>query len=274
MFFNNSECFEFDKELTSSDGNKVKVYKLNSKILDDKCLNKWASGLRNNYVEEQLLDLLIAGTGLTKREFLEKNIFPNPKISQGAATMSGEFGELLVYDFINFVLEHFVSRTKYLEKINPNMPLPGTDVIGYKVNDMINPSGQDQLLVAEVKTRSNKVGKKMSLTDNPLKSAILDSEKDRVRIGESLNAEKRRLLNRRRFEEAKIVERFQNKTDHPFILKFFAVTVLDTALYSEQFVLNVINDLGREIEDKNVLVIHSIELKLFLRDLYRRACIC
>lgn len=274
MFFNNSQYFEFDKELISSIGTKVKIYKLNNETLDEEALNKWAYGMRNNYVEEHLLESLIAGTGLTKKEFLEQNIFPNPKNSQGAATMSGEFGEILVFDYINFVLKYYVSRTRYFEKINPDMPLPGTDVMGYKINDISKPSSNDQLLVAEVKTRSSKKGRKMSLVDNPLSKAIFDSEKDRVRIGESLNAEKRRLLNRNRFDEAKIVQRFQNKTDTPFLYEFCAVAVLDSDLYSDQFILDVINEIDNDITDKRILVIHSTELKTFLKDIYRRACIC
>lgn len=274
MFFNNSQYFEFDKEIISSNGTKVKIYKLNNEILDEEALNKWAYGMRNNYVEEHLLESLIAGTGLTKKQYLEQNIFPNPKNSQGAATMSGEFGELLVYDYINFVLKYYVSRTRYFEKINPDMPLSGTDVIGYKFKNIYKPSIKDQLLVAEVKTRSSKAGRKMSLEYNPLGKAIIDSEKDRVRIAESLNAEKRRLLTRNRFDEAKIVERFQNKTDTPFFLNLYAVAVLDSDLYSEQFVLDVINEMKKKIIDKNILIIHSTELKTFLRDIYRRACIC
>lgn len=274
MFFNNSAYFLLDKELKTSAGENIKVYKLNKETLNDECLNEWALGLRSNYVEEQLIDSLIKGTGLTKKEYLETNIFPNPNNSLGAATMSGEFGEILVYDFINYVLTYYVTRTRYLEKINPDMPISGTDVIGCMINDINHPNIKDNLLVAEVKTRSSISGKKMRLEDNPLKSAILDSNKDKIRLAESLNAEKRRLMNRCRYQEAKIVERFQNKTDNPYNLKFLAVAVLDSFFYSEEFILNVINNLENEISNKNILIIHSVELKKFLRDLYMRACIC
>ena len=274
MFFNNSEYFLLDKELNTSAVKNIKVYKLNKETLNDECLNEWALGLRNNYVEEQLIDSLIKGTGLTKKEYLETSIFPDPSNSLGAATMSAEFGEILVYDFINYVLTYYVTRTRYLEKINPDISPPGTDVIGYMIDNLKKPNVKDKLLVAEVKTRSSRYGKKMRLEDNPLKSAILDSNKDKIRLGESLNAEKRRLMNRCRYQEAKIVERFQNKTDNPYNLKFLAVAVLDSFFYSEEFILNVINNLENEISNKNILIIHSVELKKFLRDLYMRACRC
>nr|WP_034957940.1 Hachiman antiphage defense system protein HamA [Campylobacter showae] len=274
MFFDNSKYFKFDKSISSKNGNGIRVFRLDKDLLDDNSLNNWASGLRNNYVEESLLEPLIKGTGLTKQEFLEKNIFPSHQNSLGASTMSGEFGEILVYDYINFTLKHYVTRTRYLEKVNPNMPVSGSDVIGYQVKNIDKPSKTDHLIVAEVKTRSSKSGNKKNLCEKTVKDAIEHSVKDRVRLGESLNAEKRRLLNRSRIKEAKIVERFQNKTDNPFRLDFFAVAVLDNELYSDQVVLDVVNSQPENVKSTNVLIILSKELKLFLRDLYRRACSC
>ncbi len=274
LFFDNSKYFIFDKSIPTSSGEEIQVYKLNSELLDDNNLNNWALGLRDNYVEEILLESLVRGTGLTQKEFLEKNIFPNHQNKLGASTMSGEFGEILVYDYINFTLKHHVTRTRYLEKVNPDMPVSGSDVIGYQVKNIDKPSKTDHLIVAEVKTRSSKSGNKKSLCEKTVKDAIKYSVKDRVRLGESLNAEKRRLLNRSRNDEAKIVERFQNKTDNPFIIEFFAVAVLDSDLYSDQVVLDVVNSQNENVKSTSILIIHSKELLLFLRDIYRRACSC
>lgn len=272
MFFDNSQFFEFEKELVSPNGTRVEIYKLNHEILTEESLNDWALGLRNNYVEESLLERLISGTGLTKEEYLRKFIFPDYKASLGPSTMSGEFGELLFLDYVNFVLKYYVTRTKYFSKINPSNPLNGTDVIAYKMQNILKPSINDQLIAGEVKTRSNKYLVKMTLDDNPLRDAITDSEKDRIRIGESLNAEKRRLLDRNRDNEAKIVERFQNKTDNPFVMNFYAVAVLDSRHYSEEFFSEVINQ--KEDSDKKILIIYSSELLDFLKDIYRRAFKC
>ena len=274
MFFDNSKYFLLDRKLKTSTGKYIDVYKLDNENLSENVLNEWALGLRSNYVEEELIESYMQGTGLTKKEYLERNIFPSSNNSIGAATMSGEFGEILLYDLINYNWKYYVTRTRYLDKINPNMPLSGTDVIGYMIDDIKHPNINDNLLVAEVKTRSSIKGNKMSSEDNPIKSAILDSNKDRIRVGESLNAEKRRLITRHRYEDAKIVERCQNKTDNPFKLNFFAVAVMDSYLYSEELVLNVTNNMENEIRNKNILIIHSVELKNFLNDLYKRACIC
>lgn len=274
LFFDNRKYFIFDKLIPTSNGIEINVYKLNVELLDDNNLNKWAIGLRNNYVEENLLESLVEGTGLTKKEYLEKNVFPNYQDRLGASVMSGEFGEILVCDYINFVLKHYVTRTRYFEKVNPNMAISGSDVIGYQVKHIDNPSKTDHLIVAEVKTKSSVSGNKKSSCKKTIKDAIEHSLKDRVRIGESLNAEKRRLLTRKRTEEAKIVERFQNKTDNPFSLDFFAVAVLDNELYSDKVVLDVANSQHENIKSTNVLIIYSKGLKDFLRELYRRACLC
>ena len=274
LYFDNSEYFKFDRSIFSKNRNKIDVFRLKNDLLDDNSLNNWASGLRNNYVEKNLLESLVEGTGLTQKEFLEKNIFPNPQNKIGASTMSGEFGEILVYDYINFVLKYYVTRTRYLEKVNPNMPVSGSDVIGYHVKNIDNPGKTDHLIVAEVKTRSSNSGNKKRLCEKTVKDAIDHSVKDRVRLGESLNAEKRRLLNRSRIQEAKIVERFQNKTDKPFTIDFFAVAVLDSDFYLDQEVLDVVNIQYEKLETTSILIIHSKELLNFLRDLYRRACLC
>ena len=274
MFFDNSKYFVFDKSIPYSSGKEIQVYKLNNALLADSILNSWASGLRNNYIDEHLLEQAISGTGLTKKEYLKKMIFPNPRVPQGAATMSGEFGELLVYDYINYVLDYYVPRTRYFNKVNPNTPIHGSDVIGYKMESYNKRSKNDKLLVAEVKTRSSISGNKTKACKNIVTDAITDSNKDRVRVAESLNAEKLKLLNRGRVKEANIVERFQNKTDNPYILDFFAVAVMDTDLYSDQVVLDVVNSQHENVKSTSILIIHSKELMRFLRDLYRRACLC
>lgn len=272
MFFDNSKYFIFDREIRSSQGDIIKIFKLANDLVDEKSLDMWASSLKNNYCEECFLNSLISGTGLTRKEYLENFVFPDPSNPQGAATMSGEFGEILMYDFIYFVLKYYITRTRYLEKVNRNMPVPGSDVIGYKLDDINNPNYNDQLIVAEVKTSSRRLAQ--NEVKDRIELAIKHSVKDKLRIGESLNAEKRRLLNRSRNNEAKIVERFQNKTDRPFKMKLFAVIVLEEKSYSDEAVLDAVNNQHEKSKETNILIICSKELKTFLRELYRRACLC
>lgn len=271
MFFNNSKCFLLEKDIILPNCNKIKIYKFNKDILDEDMMDEWARGFKRNYITEENEEELYKGTGLTKEKYLEKNVFPNNETSLGKSLMAGEFGELLVYDYFNFVLKYYTSRTRYLEKTVPNEAIKGTDVICYKIKNIQRPSEDDKLAVAEVKTHSREKGKCI----NTINKAIEDSIKDNERIAESLNAEKRRLRDRKRFDEAKIVERFQNKTDNPYILDFFAVVVLESKVYSENIVIDFINNyIPKNNMPINMLVIHSEKLSLLIKELYGRACIC
>lgn len=280
MFFNNSKCFLLEKDIVLPNCNKIKIYKFNKDILDEDMMDEWARGFKRNYITEENEEELYKGTGLTKQQYLELMVFPNNRSSIGNSLMAGEFGELLVYDYFNFVLKYYTSRTRYLEKTTYYDAIKGIDVICYNIKNIQIPSKNDSLVVAEVKTHSSKKGN----CKNTVKKAIADSKKaitdsknnnNMSRIAESLNAEKRRLIDKQRFEEAKIVERFQNKTDNPYILDLFAVAVLESEVYSENI---IIEEVYKYIPENNIpinmLVIHSKELSSLIKELYRRACIC
>lgn len=276
MFFDNSKCFLLEKYIVLPNGNKTKIYKFDKDILNEDMMNEWARGFKRNYITEENEEELYKGTGLTKEKYLEKMVFPNNGTRLGKSLMSGEFGELLVYDYFNFLLKYYTSRTRYLEKTVSYDAIKGIDVICYNIKNIQIPSENDSLIVAEVKTHSSKKGN----CKNAVKEAIADSKKaiedsKMLRIAESLNAEKKRLRIGQRFDEAKIVERFQNKPDNPYILDFFAVAVLESKVYSEDIVIEEVN---KYIPENNIpinmLVIHSEELSLLIKGLYRRACIC
>lgn len=278
MFFNNSECFGLEKDIVLPNCNKIKIYKFNKDILDEDMMDEWARGFKRNYITEENEEELYKGTGLTKQQYLEKMVFPNNKSSIGNSLMAGEFGELLVYDYFNFVLKYYTSRTRYLEKTVSYDAIKGIDVICYNIKNIQIPSENDSLVIAEVKTHSSKKGNCKNTVQNAIidsNKAIVDSNNEMARISESLNAEKRRLINKQRFEEAKIVERFQNKLDNPYILDFFAVAVLESKVYSEDIVIEEVKKyIPKNNIPINMLVIHSKELNSLIKELYRRACIC
>lgn len=278
MFFNNSKCFLLEKDIVLPNCNKIKIYKFNKDILDEDMMDEWARGFKRNYITEENEEELYKGTGLTKQQYLELMVFPNNRSSIGNSLMAGEFGELLVYDYFNFVLKYYTSRTRYLEKTASYDAIKGIDVICYNIKNIQIQSKNDSLVIAEVKTHSSKKGNCKNAIQKAIidsDKAIIDSNKDMLRISESLNAEKRRLIARKRFDEAKIVERFQNKPDNPYILDFFAVAVLESQVYSEDIVINLINNyIQKNNIPINMLIIHSEELSLLIKELYRRACIC
>ena len=117
----------------------------------------------------------------------------------------------------------------------------------------------------------------MSPTGNPkgykrLQDAIDDSSKDLLRYSETLNATKMRLYRMGRTEEAERIERFQNKTDIPYILKYGAAAVLTEEKFITSDMINVTAE--RHIDNVELIVIYTKDLNSLIDGMYRRAAIC
>lgn len=259
--------FKKQADIKTNNGQTVIVYKLDVEDEED-TLNAWAKHLREHYCLDSEIDFFRSETGLSREEYLNDIKFPDPTTGQGAAVMSGDFAEILVHDYIEFTESYYITRTRYRDKVNRNSSTMGSDVLGYKCANVSKPSAIDELVVLEVKAQSSKT------TARPiLQNAVKDSAKDEIRLGESLNAEVQRLINKNKYSEAKIVQRFQNKTDRPYQLNFSAVAVHSTFSYEEELIKQV------NIEDHpdpnvNMLVIYSDGLLEFIKSMYMRASKC
>ncbi|MBS4189478.1 hypothetical protein KHA94_04500 [Bacillus sp. FJAT-49705] len=104
-----------------------------------------------------------------------------------------EYKIFKIGDFLEYVLEFWVPRTRYGDKTIRNESTKGSDIIGFKIIDDKN-----------------------------------DSPK-----GESLNAIKQRLYFRNMLKDAERIERFQNIEDRPYKEVNGAAAVLNTDLLDE-----------------------------------------
>ena len=191
--------FQKKSNLVTNQGKIVTVYEL--KIDHDvTIINEWARHLREHYCSDEELNFLAFSTGHTNQEFLAQIVFPDPNNRLGPATMSGDFAEILVYDYIEFIQGYYTARTRYSNKINPNSSPMGTDVLGYKCQDANSPSEDDELKILEVKAQASETKPQLKL-----QKAVNDSSKDSLRLAESLNAEVRHLARCNRIEEARII---------------------------------------------------------------------
>ncbi len=77
--------------------------------------------------------------------------FPNPNFGLGSATMSGDFSEILIADYIEYILNYIVPRVRYRQKFNRNTSTQGSDLIGYKVESIETNSINDEMLIVEEK---------------------------------------------------------------------------------------------------------------------------
>jgi len=144
----------------------------------------------------------------------------------------------------------------------------GSDVIGYKYINAECPSSEDELLVLEVKSQSSETRPK-----NKLQEAVDHSVKDHLRLAESLNGEVQRMVDKKDYGKARIIQRFQEKTEKPFTLKFSAVAVHSETSFNEEL-LKVVNISAHPESNLELLVIYSDNLMSFIKEMYVRASRC
>jgi len=204
-----------NKTLTTIDGIHIKVFELNY-TNNEAILSSWAKHFRNHYCLDEYIDDLRTGTGKSRKEYLKDIAFPDSNTHSGPATKSGDFGEILVSDYIEYMLGYWVPRTRFSERQNRSNPTQGVDVLGLKMLDPTNKSPNDELLIYEVKAKLTSNAKNES--KKRLEIAIKDSAKDfNIRNAESLNALKRYYMVRKQREQMNIIQRFQNPIDNPYI---------------------------------------------------------
>ena len=57
-----------------------------------------------------------AGTGKSRSQYLLDLVFPDRANAPGPGVRSGDFAELLISDYVEFILGYWVPRGKYAEK--------------------------------------------------------------------------------------------------------------------------------------------------------------
>jgi hypothetical protein len=207
------------------DGREVEIWVLQHAD-NPSILSNWATHYRNHYCRDEDLPDLVADTGLSNADFLTCIKFPDTAAAPGPSTRAGDFGEILVADFVEYVLGYWCPRQgRFEDRENRNVPSNGTDVIGFSFMED-EPSPDDELLVIE-----SKAGFRPTAI-NRLQQAINDSSKDLVREAMSLSAIKQRLLKINRYDALK-VGRFQNQADKPFKRTNAAVAVLDNEIFND-----------------------------------------
>ena len=185
-------------------------------------MSAWASHFRQHYISDEELPVMVDGTGLSKAHYLRKYAFSDAAKAPGPSLRSGDFGEILIADYIEYVLEYWTPRTlRYQDRWNRNDFTKGCDIIGFKFATKEPHHPDDELFIFKSKSGMTKSAA------NRLQDAITDSIKDHVREAMTLNALKQRMLVRGQLEEADRVKRFQNEAALPFRRINGAAAILD-----------------------------------------------
>lgn len=193
---------------------------------DSTVLSAWAKHFRNQYCRDDEIDSLRSGTGLSRKDYLRTVVFPDPVVAPGPSIRAGDFAEVLVADYLEYLLKFWVPRPRYDNRVVRNTSTPGTDILGFRMSDKSGvPSPKDVLAIYEVKAQFT--GTKLLAR---LQDAVDGSAKDVIRKSETLNAIKRRLIEKKLALEARKVERFQNQVDRPYREEFGAAACLSSNL--------------------------------------------
>lgn len=252
-------------KISSSDGVPIELWELNH-LHDDTILSEWAKHFRNHYCLDSMIDCLRDGTGLSRRDYLISLIFPDDKDDFGPIIRSGDFGEVIAADLMEYFKNYWVPRSRYANKATRNESVKGSDVIGMKFHSTGSFSTKDELTICEVKAKLRSAN-----SDNPIQKAIDDSIKDNKRIGLSLNALKRHLIESNLVSEADKVKRFQNPIKSPYKQTFNAVAVFSNSTYSDEFVQNASVGAHPNSKHLHIIVIKGENLMELVHHLYGRA---
>lgn len=246
-------------------GREIVIWELNYGD-DEAALSAWAAHFRHHYCADADLAALAAGTGKSHADFLKTILFPDEKTAPGPSLRSGDFGEILVADFIEFILGYWCPRElRYQDRWNRQDSTKGCDIVGIRYVLPQGDHANDELYVFESKSGLSPTNK------NRLQDAVTDSMKDHLREAMTLNAMKQRLLVRGQADQVRLIQRFQNESERPFRRINGAAAVLDLNVFATTN-LEATDTTGHQNADNlRLLVIRGPSLMNLVHALYERA---
>lgn len=265
MSFGFLKWFSRSENLAAKNGEPIEIWKFNH-VDDPTLLSEWATHFRSMYVDDALIDDYRSGTGLSRSEYLLKMTFPDKSNGWGPLTRSGDFAELLVADFLEFLQNYWIPRVRYDDKATRNSSTQGSDVVGLKMKEKGKINKDDELIVIEVKAQFS--GNEANAR---LQAAVNDSNKDVTRVGEFLNYAKRRYVKDGKEIEKKTIERFQNISDNPYVERFGAAALFNENVFDESVIKNTDCSAHSHKNNLKLIVISGKDMMTLVHSLYERA---
>ncbi len=232
-------------------------------ISDPKILSSWAKHFRNHYCSDNEIDFMRDGTGMSRCEYLEKIKFPEKNSKLGPGIRSGDFCEILVADYLEFVANFWVPRVRYDEKAIRNESTKGSDVLGFKFGKT-----KDDTILAVYEVKGQFSGRK---ADPRLQEAVDGSIKDALRKAESLNYIKQRLRMQEGIETASKISRFQNEADNPYKEISGAVALFTDNVYDRESIEKTLVSHHPNVDNLELVVFKGVDLMELVHTLYHIA---
>lgn len=229
-------------------------------------LSEWANRFRQNYCKDSDLDILREGTGKSRVEYLLEMVFPDKSVTPGPAVRSGDFAELLVSDYVEYVLGYWVPRGKYAEKGSRDESVKGVDIVGFKCVDPGQPKSTDEMLAFEAKAQLSG-GKYV----DRLQVAVNHSGKDYLRAAQTLAAMKRRMHIAGEHAAMLVVQRFQDAADRPYQLLSGAAAVLSDEAFDPEGIKATTITGHNNAGNLKLIVFKGDDLMTLAHALYQRA---
>lgn len=253
---------DLKKTVKTSCGKDVKMYRFAPDFKDKTVMSAWAKHFRNHYCFDTEIDFLRMGTPHSRKSYLTELKFPNDKRGFGPGVRAGDFAEILIADYLEYVMLHYVPRTRYGTKVIRDESAKGTDLIGFKLFDT-NETAKDVLTMFEVKAQFS------GGTASPrLQDAIDDSAKDEIRKAESLNAIKQRLMDKNSIAQATMVSRFQDPVDKPYKEQYGAAAFFSTNLVDESVLKKTVTTTHPKHSELILLVVSADDCMQLVHQLY------
>lgn len=255
-------------------GKTVAVWELKHQD-DARVLSAWARHFRNHYCLDKLIDQLRGKK--SRKDYLENIKFPSRSSKLGPPTRAGDFAEILICDYLQWRLGFWVPRVRWSNKPTRDESPKGCDVIGFHFAQAGKFTPKDILMVFETKAGFS------DTAGNRLQDAVNDSAKDHIRIDESLNFIKQKLVEQNRKNDAANVERFQNPVDTPY-QEAYGAAALFTADAFDASIIEATDGTKIPVSKKSkaliphphhgkltMIVIKGREMMDLVHELYRRA---
>ncbi|MCL1971626.1 MAG: DUF1837 domain-containing protein [Endomicrobia bacterium] len=260
--------------LQTSDGKNVEVWELRH-TNNNTVLTAWAKHFREHYCSDSEIDSMRNGPRLSRKNYLLNIKFPDRQQAPGPSVRSGDFGEILVSDFLEFILNYEVlsRRTRYSNKTNRNESTKGSDVIGFRFADQTYTNPADELAIFEAKAKftGEAVKSENGTISTRLQDAIDDSGKDRLRIAESLNAMKQRFFDKGMTDEVFKIERFESEADNPYRTAYGAVALVCNSNYSNAIAGDANTGSHPNNTTLRLIIIKGADMMNLVHNLYQRA---
>ncbi|MBU4502113.1 MAG: DUF1837 domain-containing protein [Nanoarchaeota archaeon] len=252
------------KRLRTPDGKDVEIWEFKHNN-DDAVFSAWAKHFRNHYCFDTEIDILRCGTGYSRSEYLTNIKLPDSSVAPGPSIRAGDFGEILVADYLQYILGYSVPRRRYAEKSVRNESTKGCDIIGFKYFHNGMDEKDDVLAIFEAKTQFSG-----TIANPRLQDAVNDSTKDQIRKAESLNAIKQHYVKQNLIDDVEKIARFQNLEDRPYREIYGAVALFSTQVLNETKIAETKTKHHPHAKELVLLVFHGNDMMTLVHELYRR----